>query len=43
MSLWYYTTCNSKDEALDFLKVVFKNGIDDDDMGETWLTMNELK
>lgn len=47
-SLWYYTSFNEKDAALEFLKDLFKDGILEDDIGldsdgALWLTMDELR
>ena len=47
-SLWYYTTFYKKDDALDFLKEVFKDGVSLEDVGidskfALWLRMDELR
>jgi hypothetical protein len=47
-SLWYHTSFDTKDAALEFLKDLFKDGILDEDIGldsdgALWLTMDELR
>lgn len=47
-SLWYHTTFYKKDDALDFLKEVFKDGVSLEDVGidskfALWLRMDELR
>jgi len=48
MSLWHYTSFYEKEAALEYLKDVFRDGIQEDDIGlesdnALWLTMDELK
>lgn len=47
-SLWYHTTFFKKEDALDFLKDVFKDGINMEDIGldskgGLWLWWDELR
>lgn len=47
-SLWYHTTFHKKDDALDFLKSVFKDGVLIEDIGLDsksgfWLRFDELR
>jgi len=41
--LWYHTTFLSVNEALDFLKEVYKEGINEKDVGSLWLDFQQLR
>lgn len=42
-TLWYHTTFYKKGDALDFLKGVFEQGVENDDIGLWWLKLSDLK
>ena len=43
--LWYHTTFIRVDDALEYLKVLYREGIDPDDVNEHkfWLSLDELR
>lgn len=42
-SLWYHTSFNKVEEALEYLKDLYRDGIDPDDVSEFWLSFDELR
>jgi RecJ-like exonuclease len=42
-SLWYHTTFNKVDDALEHLKDLYRDGINPDDIGIFWLNFDELR
>lgn len=41
--LWYYETFNEIDDALEYLKKVYKEGIDQKDINVSWLELEEFQ
>ena len=41
-SLWYHTTFIKVDDALEYLKELYRDGINPDDIGVFWLSLEKL-